>query len=133
MENKLATTVGEIFSTTEKIVAQHDKVAVGDMAETLVIEFDQDRYEELLSSGKSSPVSLRKYRKITMAKTESASTDDVLVKGNNVQGSMPITISVSNKILKASKPVKDSDRTGIVFPKANFTSNRVANPVVKTK
>jgi hypothetical protein len=37
MENKMATTVGEIFSTNEKIVLQHDKLAVGDMAETLVI------------------------------------------------------------------------------------------------
>ena len=111
MENKMATTVGEIFSTTEKIVAQHDEVAVGDMAETLVIEFDQDKYEELLSSGKSSPISLRKYRKITVSKTESASTDDVLVKGNNVQGSMPPTTSFSEKNLKISKPRESSVRT----------------------
>ena len=82
-------TVGEIFSTIEKIVAQHDKVAVGDMSETLVIEFDQDNYEELLSSGKSSPIPLRKYRKITVAKMESTSTDDVLVKGNNVRAVCP--------------------------------------------
>ena len=45
MENKLATTVGETFSTNEKVVSQHDKIAVGDMAETLVIEFDQDKFE----------------------------------------------------------------------------------------
>jgi len=121
--NTMATTVGEIFSTTEKIVAQHDDVAVGDMVETLVIEFDQDKYEELLVSGKSSPVSTRKYRKIVVAKTEVASLDGC----NNASGSIPIVSSVSDETVEASKPAVSSNRTMIVFDKTDSTSNSVAN------
>jgi hypothetical protein len=83
MENKMVTIVGKTFSTNEKVVSQHDKIAMGDMAETLVIEFDQDKYEELLSSGKSSPISMRKHRKITIAKAMITAASDVPVEGNN--------------------------------------------------
>ena len=31
MENKMATTVGETFSTNEKVVSQHNKLDVEDM------------------------------------------------------------------------------------------------------
>ena len=136
MENKLATTVVETFSTNEKVVSQHDKIAVGDMAETLVIEFDQDRFEELLSSGKSSPVSLRKHRKITIAKAMATSASSVSVKGNKVKGCMPMVNSVSEetnktyfKSLSTSAP---KDRLDSVFLKTNYTRIIDSNPVLET-
>jgi len=100
MENKLGTTVGETFSTLGKVVAQHDEMDVGDMAETLVIEIDQDKFEEFLSSGKSSHVSLRKHRKIIIAKVIATSASSISVEGNKVKGSMPMVNSVSEETNK---------------------------------
>ena len=122
----MATTVGEIFSMTEKIVAQHDKVAVGDMAETLVIEFDQDKFEELLSSGNTSHVTLRKHRKVTLAKREPHSVPEVVVNSDNTSDSKSLNFSVLTINLEVSKPIISSERTRIVFDKTNSTSNFVA-------
>jgi len=61
----MATTVGEIILSDEMIVAQSDEVAAGTMVESLVIEFDQAKYEEYLSSDASSPRSARKCRRVS--------------------------------------------------------------------
>jgi hypothetical protein len=130
MENKMATTLGETFSTNENVVLQHDKLAVGGMAETLVIEFDQDRYEELLSSGKSSHISLHKHRKITIAKAMNTSTSNVSVEDSNVQGKMPLMNLVSNETNQAlSKPMPTSvpsGRTDSVFSKTNPSRSKAS-------
>lgn len=46
-------------------MAPSDKISVGTIIESLVIEFDQEKYEEFLSSGSASPKSLWKYCKIS--------------------------------------------------------------------
>ena len=58
----MATTVGEIILSDEMIVAQSDEIATGTMVESLVIEFDQEKHEEFLSSDASSPSTSRKCR-----------------------------------------------------------------------
>ena len=50
----MATPLGTIFSTDEKIVAQTDVKFLGSMVESLVVEFNQERFEEFLSSGSKS-------------------------------------------------------------------------------
>ena len=62
MENKMATPLGTTFSTDEKEVSQRGHKTVGSFVEHLVIEFDQAKYEELLSQGQLSPNSMRKHR-----------------------------------------------------------------------
>jgi len=62
---KMATTVGETILSDEMVVAQSDVIATGTMVESLVIEFDQAKYEEYLSSDSSSPRSARKYRRVS--------------------------------------------------------------------
>lgn len=50
-ENKLATTVEEIFITEQEIVEQSDAKKIRRTIDMLVIEIDHQKYEEYLSSG----------------------------------------------------------------------------------
>ena len=43
------TPLGTIFSTDEQVVAQGDVSFMGKTVESLVVEFDQTKYEEFLS------------------------------------------------------------------------------------
>ena len=51
----MATPLGTTFVTDEQVVAQGDVLYKGKMVESLVVEFDQAKYEEFLSSGSRSP------------------------------------------------------------------------------
>ena len=57
----MATLLGTTFSTDEQVVAQGD-VYMGKMVESLIVEFDQAKFEEFLSFSSKSP-SARQYRK----------------------------------------------------------------------
>ena len=59
MENKTATLLGIVFSTAENQVSQCDDQTFGSIAETLVIHFDQERFEQL-SGGSASPLHVHK-------------------------------------------------------------------------
>ena len=47
----MATPLGKVFSTDEKAIAQADLKLLGSTVESLVVEFDQERFEQLFSSG----------------------------------------------------------------------------------
>ena len=47
MENKMKTSLGNAFSIVENQVSQYNDQTVGSIAETLVIHFDQERFEQL--------------------------------------------------------------------------------------
>ena len=49
MKNKMATPLGMSFSTVENQVSQCDDQTFGSTAEMLVIHFDEERFEQLLS------------------------------------------------------------------------------------
>ena len=51
----MATPLGNTFVTDERTVVQDDVLRKGKMVESLVVEFDQAKYEEFLSSGSKSP------------------------------------------------------------------------------
>ena len=51
----MMTPLGTDFSTDEKIVAQDDVKFLGSTVESLVVEFDQKRFEEFLYAGSKSP------------------------------------------------------------------------------
>ena len=60
----MATPLGTTFSTDEQVVAQGDVTYIGKMVESLVVEFDQAKYEKFLSSSSKSP-GARQYRKVS--------------------------------------------------------------------
>jgi len=55
----MATPLGNVFSTDEKAIAQVDFKLLGSTVESLIVEFNQEKFEELLSSGSISPKVLR--------------------------------------------------------------------------
>lgn len=84
MANKrLVTLLGTLVNSDDMAVAQSYKVPIGTMIELLIIEFDQEKYGEFLSSGSTSPKYLWKYCKISinLASNETKKT--------TVQGNLP--------------------------------------------
>ena len=61
----MATLLRTTFSTDEQVVAQGDITFMGKMVESLVMEFDQAKYEEFLSFGSKSPRVTRQYRGVS--------------------------------------------------------------------
>ena len=62
-KQKMATLLGMSFSD-EEVVAQSDVHLIGTTVETLIIEFDQAKFEKALSSGSFSPKAMRKIHKV---------------------------------------------------------------------
>ena len=61
----MAAPLGTSFSTDENVVVQAGFRLLGKMVRSLIIEFDQEKFEEFLSSGSASPKAMRQYRKIS--------------------------------------------------------------------
>ena len=51
----MATPLGTVFSTAKNQVSQCEDQTFGSIVETLVIHFDQERFEQLLSGGYQKP------------------------------------------------------------------------------
>jgi len=51
----MVTSLGTVFSTDENVVVQANLKLLRSMVESLIIEFDQEKFEEFLSSGSVSP------------------------------------------------------------------------------
>jgi len=75
MASKMATPLGNTFSTAENQVSQCDDQSIGSIAETLVIHFDQEKFEQLLSVGTEIPLHVRKYKKVSIAKVPLATSE----------------------------------------------------------
>ena len=65
----MATPLGISYFTDEEMVAQSDTKLLGSTVESLMVEFDQERYEKFLSTGFSSPKSTRRCRKVSTKTT----------------------------------------------------------------
>ena len=61
----MATPLGTTLSTDEQVVTQGDITFMEKMVESLVVKFDQEKYEEFLSSGSKSPRVAQQYRRIS--------------------------------------------------------------------
>ena len=61
----MATPLGTTFSTDEQVVAQENVNFMGKTVKSLVVEFDQAKYEEFLSSGSKSPRVVREYCRVS--------------------------------------------------------------------
>jgi len=51
----MTTPLETTFSTDEQVVAQGDVACMGKVVDSLIVKFDQAKYEEFLSSGSKSP------------------------------------------------------------------------------
>ena len=61
----MATPLETTFSTDEQVIAQGDITFMGKMVESLIVEFDQENYEEFFSSGSKSPRVAWQYRRVS--------------------------------------------------------------------
>ena len=105
----MATPLGNCFSTAENQVSQCD---IGSTAETLVIHFDQERFEQLLSGDSTSSLHVRKLRKVSLARVPLATSwKQVYVETSKVLCEpitasreakqalcVPITVSIETKL-----------------------------------
>ena len=69
MENKMAIPLGTVFFNYKKMVSQCNDETLGSITEKLVIQFDQERFEQILSEGGSSPINVREHRKISVVRS----------------------------------------------------------------
>lgn len=67
---EITTTVEASLFTKVKVVVQSDVKLISSMAETLLVEFNQHRHEEYLSSSSSGLKSTRCYRRVIANKDE---------------------------------------------------------------
>ena len=61
----MATPLGTSFFTDENVVMQVDVQLLGKMVQSLVIEFDQGKFEEFLSSSSANSKAMRHYHKVS--------------------------------------------------------------------
>ena len=61
----MATLLGTTFSTDDQVVAHGDISFMGKTVESHVVEFNQAKYEEFLSSGLKTPRVARQYRRVS--------------------------------------------------------------------
>jgi len=61
----MATPLGNTFSTNENVVAQANVELLKKIVESLVVEFDQEKFEKFLSSGFTNPKTMWQYCKVS--------------------------------------------------------------------
>ena len=85
----MATLLGKGFCD-EEVVAQSDVHLTGTIVETLMVEFDQAKFEKAISSGSLSPKAMRKIHKVskeTKSPTVAGTPKKVLSFGQNSSNS----------------------------------------------
>ena len=85
----MATPLGNSFSD-EEVVVQSDVHLTGTTVETLVVEFDQAKFEEAISSGSLIPKAMRKIHKVSKENkslTVAGVPKEVLSFGHNLSNS----------------------------------------------
>ena len=101
----MTTPLGTTFSTDEQVVAQGDVICMGKTVESLVVEFDQAKYEEFLSSGSKSPKA-RAYRRVSTgicpeARSEilSDATGEKDVVANRIMRNAHVNVSQETRVV----------------------------------
>ena len=79
------------------MVPQCDDKIFGSTAEMLVIQFDQEMYEQILSEGGASPTSMSKLRKISVARSTLATTQKQVSDETKKATCRPNSVSMKTK------------------------------------
>ena len=103
----MATPLGTTFFTDEQVVAQGDVCFMGKTIESLVMEFNQEKYEEFLSSGSKSPRVAHQYRRVSseIRSQVSSETSPKMACANSVipgRVTSVVRINISNKTCEAN-------------------------------
>ena len=110
----MATPLGPSFSTDEKAVAQADLKLLGSTIESLVVEFDQEKYDQFLSSGSIIHKAMRQYCKVSTETGSQVSSETSLrrtslkvnralvTKANSLNTLETLTISSEDNIVCAN-------------------------------
>ena len=65
-KQKMVIPLGSSFSTDDNTVVQADVKFIRSMVESLIVEFDQEKFEEFLFVGSKSPKVMRQYRRVSL-------------------------------------------------------------------
>jgi len=93
----MATLLGKFFFNNKKIVSQCDDQTPGFIVETLIIQLGQEKFEQLFLEGGSSPINVRKHKKITVASALMATAWKQVSVETNKTLCEPITASCEAK------------------------------------
>jgi len=144
MENKMATPLGTVFFTAENQVSQFDDQTFGSIAEMLVIHFDQERFEQLLSGGSTNLLHVRKHMEVSVAraplatslKQVSIETNKALCKSITVSGKTKQTLCKSSlasaETNVASCQIVNTVRETIKVPHGPKTASAKATWIAKS-
>jgi len=117
MKNKMTTPLGTTFSTNKKVVSQCDDRTLESTAEILVIYFDREKFEQLLSMGNTSPCACKR-RKISLAKallanswkqvsveTSKALCEPIAISSEAIQAPWELTAASNKANLALREPI----------------------------
>ena len=97
----MVTPLGNVFFIDEKVMALADIKLVGSMVESIVIEFDQGKFEEFFSSSSKSQKATRQYRRVSLGTRSQVSSETspkvTCAIAHNA------SIAISNEVLKTSR------------------------------
>ena len=117
----MVTPLGTTFSTDEQVVVQGNVTCMGKMVESLVVEFDQAKYEEFLSSGSKSPRA-RRYRKVSSG-TRSQVRSEILSDATGKKSAMAnrITRNARANVSYETREVSTADIHARPLPQLQVT------------
>ena len=72
----MMTPLGHVFFNKKEMVSLWNDETLGSNAKILVIQFDQERFEQILSEGGSNPISAHKHKKISVVRSPLATARD---------------------------------------------------------
>ena len=121
MENKMASPLGNVFSTVENQVSQYDDQTLWFIAKTLVVHIDQKKFEQLLFGGSKSPLHVRKHREVSVARIPLATSWKQVSFETNKAFCKPITVSDEAK--------QTLCESSIVWAETNIVSHQYVNTV----
>jgi len=94
----METPLEKVFFNNKKTVPQCNDKILSFTVEILVIQFDQERFKQILSEGGSSPTSARKHRKISVVRSSLATARKQVLDEMKKATCRPNSISIEAKL-----------------------------------
>ena len=88
----------KVLFNNKKTVPQCDNETLGSTTETLVIQFDQERFEQILSEGGSNSTSAYKHKKISVARSPLATAQKQVSDKTKTVTCGPDSVSIETKV-----------------------------------
>ena len=118
----MATPLETFSSIDENVVVQADVQLLGKTIESLVTEFDQEKFEKFLSLGFASPKAMRHYHKVS-SETRSRISSEITPRGARATAHSASGVT-SNEVLKTSHAAR---ATRVNIPQGTRMANALAH------